>query len=46
MLCEMMKKYNVKKMVFSSSAIVYGDNEVPCTEDIPLLPATNPYGGN
>lgn len=43
-LCNMMKKYGVKKLVFSSSATVYGDNQVPFTEDMPLLPATNPYG--
>lgn len=43
-LCEIMKKYNVKKFVFSSSATVYGDpHEVPITEDFPLH-ATNPYG--
>ena len=43
-LCEIMQKYNVKKMVFSSSATVYGDpHEVPITEDFPLI-ATNPYG--
>ena len=43
-LCEMMNKYNVKKMVFSSSATVYGMPEnVPISEDFPLA-ATNPYG--
>lgn len=43
-LCQMMKKYSVKKMIFSSSATVYGNNKVPFTEDMPLLPTTNPYG--
>lgn len=43
-LCSMMKKYGVKNLVFSSSATVYGDNHVPFTEDMPLLPTTNPYG--
>ncbi|WP_288222132.1 UDP-glucose 4-epimerase GalE [uncultured Clostridium sp.] len=39
-----MKKYNVKKIVFSSSATVYGDSKiVPIKEDFPLS-ATNPYG--
>jgi UDP-glucose 4-epimerase len=43
-LCEVMKKYNVKKIVFSSSATVYGiDNISPLTEDLSLS-ATNPYG--
>lgn len=43
-LCEVMKKYNVKKMVFSSSATVYGMPEhVPISEGFPLS-ATNPYG--
>ncbi|MBZ4646716.1 MAG: galE [Clostridia bacterium] len=43
-LCEVMKKYGVKKMVFSSSATVYGNpKSVPITEDFPLG-ATNPYG--
>ncbi|MFG6149954.1 UDP-glucose 4-epimerase GalE [Halobacillus sp. B23F22_1] len=43
-LCEVMKNYNVKNLVFSSSATVYGNpNEVPITEDH-LLTATNPYG--
>ena len=43
-LCEVMNKYNVKKMVFSSSATVYGMPEsVPISEDFPLA-ATNPYG--
>lgn len=43
-LCKVMKKYNCKKIVFSSSATVYGDpHTTPITEDFPLS-ATNPYG--
>ncbi len=43
-LLRIMEKYNVKKLVFSSSATVYGDpHTVPITEDFPLS-ATNPYG--
>lgn len=43
-LCMAMQKYDVKKIVFSSSATVYGVPEtVPITEDFPLS-ATNPYG--
>lgn len=43
-LCEAMKKYGVKNLVFSSSATVYGDPDtVPIKEDFPLS-ATNPYG--
>lgn len=43
-LCESMQKYNVKNLVFSSSATVYGEPEkVPILEYFPLS-ATNPYG--
>lgn len=43
-LLETMKKYNVKKLVFSSSATVYGDCKiVPCHEECQLS-VTNPYG--
>ncbi|MBT4838330.1 MAG: UDP-glucose 4-epimerase GalE [Methylococcales bacterium] len=43
-LLEVMKEFNVKNFVFSSSATVYGDpHTVPITEDFPLS-ATNPYG--
>jgi UDP-glucose 4-epimerase len=43
-LLETMQKFGVKKIVFSSSATVYGDpTRIPITEDIPLS-ATNPYG--
>ena len=43
-LCEVMKKHNVKNIIFSSSATVYGDPAtVPITEDFPLS-VTNPYG--
>jgi UDP-glucose 4-epimerase len=39
-----MQRHNVKTLVFSSSATVYGDpHTVPITEDFPLS-ATNPYG--
>lgn len=43
-LFKVMKKHNVKTIVFSSSATVYGDpHTTPITEDFPLS-ATNPYG--
>ncbi|MBO4934108.1 MAG: UDP-glucose 4-epimerase GalE [Clostridia bacterium] len=43
-LLEMMRKYDAKRLVFSSSATVYGDPaSVPITEDFPLS-VTNPYG--
>ena len=43
-LCDIMSKHNVKNLVFSSSATVYGDSHtVPIKEDFPLH-ATNPYG--
>ena len=37
-------KYGVNKIVFSSSATVYGENTVPFVETMNLLPTTNPYG--
>lgn len=43
-LLETMAKYNCKKIVFSSSATVYGvPKSVPIKEDFPLS-TTNPYG--
>lgn len=43
-LLKIMDKFNVKKIVFSSSATVYGNpSTVPIREDFPLS-ATNPYG--
>ncbi len=43
-LLEVMKRFGVKKLVFSSSATVYGNPAtVPIKEDFPLS-ATNPYG--
>lgn len=43
-LCDVMQAKGVKKMVFSSSATVYGDPEtVPIKETFPLH-TTNPYG--
>lgn len=38
------QKYGVNRFVFSSSATVYGDNQVPFVETMALLPTTNPYG--
>ena len=44
-LLDEMKKHNVKTLVFSSSATVYGDPEViPITEDCKVGGTTNPYG--
>ena len=43
-LFKVMQKYGCKRIVFSSSATVYGDPaSVPITEDFPIS-ATNPYG--
>ncbi|MBQ7383392.1 MAG: UDP-glucose 4-epimerase GalE [Clostridia bacterium] len=43
-LCALLQKYGAKKIVFSSSATVYGKPaSVPITEDFPLS-TTNPYG--
>lgn len=43
-LCDVMRSHGVKKLVFSSSATVYGDPaSVPIREDFPLH-VTNPYG--
>ncbi len=43
-LCRVMAERGLKKLVFSSSATVYGDPaKLPITEDMPLS-ATNPYG--
>ena len=44
-LCDVMRKYDCKKIVFSSSATVYGDPAfVPITEECPKGVITNPYG--
>lgn len=43
-LCDVMREHGVKKIVFSSSATVYGNPKtVPIKEDFPLS-VTNPYG--
>ncbi|MEH7226496.1 UDP-glucose 4-epimerase GalE [Bacillus sp. JJ1566] len=43
-LCEVMEKFGVFNLVFSSSATVYGSQEIiPLHEELPLH-ATNPYG--
>ncbi|MBE5741876.1 MAG: UDP-glucose 4-epimerase GalE [Clostridiales bacterium] len=43
-LLDVMREFNVKNLVFSSSATVYGNPKtVPITEDFPLS-TTNPYG--
>ena len=44
-LLEVMAKYGVKRMIFSSSATVYGQSEeVPFSEEAPCPGCTNPYG--
>lgn len=43
-LCEVMREFGVDKLVFSSSATVYGlQEQMPLTEEMPLAPI-NPYG--
>ncbi len=44
-LLDVMKKYECKKFVFSSSATVYGEPEmIPLTEECKTGGTTNPYG--
>ncbi len=44
-LCDVMRKHGVKKLVFSSSATVYsGGNEMPLSEESRTGNCTNPYG--
>lgn len=44
-LLELMPKYNVKGIVFSSSCTVYGEpDNNPIDENAPIKPATSPYG--
>lgn len=44
-LCNVMKKYGVKNIIFSSSATIYGDPAfIPITEECPKGICTNPYG--
>jgi len=45
-LCEIMAAHDVKNIVFSSSATVYGNPaQLPISEEFPLA-ATNPYGNS
>ncbi len=43
-LLQIMEKYNVKKVIFSSSATVYGDPERLPLDETCRLSTTNPYG--
>ena len=43
-LAELCLEHGVGKFVFSSSATVYGDNDIPFAETMSLKPTTNPYG--
>ena len=46
-LLDVMRKHNVKTIIFSSSATVYGDPEiVPITEMCKIGGTTNPYGSS
>lgn len=46
-LCEIMAAKGVRKLVFSSSATVYGDpHTMPIREDFPVGGTTNPYGAS
>ncbi|MGL5616065.1 MAG: UDP-glucose 4-epimerase GalE [Sarcina sp.] len=44
-LLQIMRKYNVKSFVFSSSATVYGDSKIMPIHEGCDLSFTNPYGG-
>ena len=42
-LLEVMADHGVHRLIFSSSATVYGNAEAPCREDMPTGGCTNPY---
>jgi len=45
LLCQAMARHDVKNLIFSSSATVYGDPaSVPVREDFPCHAQANPYG--
>ena len=45
LLCDSMRRHNVKNIIFSSSATVYGDPlMIPISEECPKQNPTNPYG--
>ncbi|MBR5944601.1 MAG: SDR family NAD(P)-dependent oxidoreductase, partial [Lachnospiraceae bacterium] len=44
-LVDVMRNHNVKNIIFSSSATIYGDPAIiPITEECPKGTCTNPYG--
>lgn len=44
-LLRVLQRHGVRRFVFSSSCTVYGEpDRVPVTEEMPIKPATNPYG--
>ena len=43
-LLDVMKEYNCKSIVFSSSATVYGNNPIPYEETMVTGDVSNPYG--
>ncbi len=44
-LLQLMHKFGIKNIVFSSSCTVYGQpDQLPVTEQAPIKPATSPYG--
>lgn len=44
-LCQQLERFGIRKLVFSSSATVYGDpQELPLKETMPTGSPTNPYG--
>lgn len=43
-LCKLMNEFNVKKIVFSSSATVYGEQKELPIKETASLSTTNPYG--
>ena len=46
-LCEVMEEFDCYKLLFSSSATVYGNPEkLPITEDMKVGGTTNPYGSS